>query len=537
MLKTLIKKQYQECFRSYFVNPKTQKKRTKAGIAGMFVFFTVVMLFLAGVFFGLAILLGDGLLSAGLDWLYFVLMGILSVLMGAFGSVFNTYATLYLAKDNEMLLAMPIPPSRILITRMSLVYGMSLMYSGIVWIPAVVYAWIFGSLTPAAMVFDVLLIFLVALFVTVVTCVLGWVVALVASRIRNKSFVIVLVSLVLFAGYYYVCFNMMNILQNLLLNAQALGEGIRIWANVFYQLGKAAVGEGSAMLIFSGITLALFVLCFFVLSKSFLHIATRTQSGEKKTGKVSIKAQGVSAALVGRELRRFLSSPTYMLNCGLGIAILPVLSVAALVKRELLLGIISELSSMVPVISEAMSLAVVVIVCMCSGMNAVSTPSVSLEGKHLWIIRTLPVSGKMVLRAKLGLHLWLNIPAALLASLVLGFCLELEPASMVLCVLCNGAFIWLTGSLGLILGVLRPNFQWTSEAMPIKQSMNMLIAVLLAFALPILTALGGYFSRNLMSTDVYLGVVTALYGLLSLGATWWLNTRGGGKFDCLAVSA
>ena len=49
MLKTLIKKQYQECFRSYFVNPKTGKRRSAGGIFGMFVFFAAVMLFLAGV--------------------------------------------------------------------------------------------------------------------------------------------------------------------------------------------------------------------------------------------------------------------------------------------------------------------------------------------------------------------------------------------------------------------------------------------------------------------------------------------------------
>ena len=36
---------------------------------------------------------------------------------------------------------------------------------------------------------------------------------------------------------------MMNILQKLLLNAKALGEGIRVWANVLYQLGMAAAGS------------------------------------------------------------------------------------------------------------------------------------------------------------------------------------------------------------------------------------------------------------------------------------------------------
>ena len=310
MLNTLIKKQYQECFRSYFVNPKTQKRRSKLGIAGMFLLFAFLMLFLAAMFFGMSFLMGGQLLASGLDWLFFVLMGIMAILLGTFGSVFNTYSTLYLAKDNEMLLSMPIPPSTILITRMTLVYGMSLLYSSIVWIPAVVYAWIFGSVSIAAVVFDVLLVFLVALFVTVVTCVLGWLVALAASHIRNKSFVIVLVSLVLFGGYYYVCFNMMSILQRLLLNAQALGEGIRVWANVLYQLGKAAAGDSKAMAIFSGITVVLFVVCFVVLSKSFLRIATKNKGEAKKTGKVTVKSRSLSSTLLHRELRRFASSPT-----------------------------------------------------------------------------------------------------------------------------------------------------------------------------------------------------------------------------------
>ena len=533
MLKTLIKKQYQECFRSYFVNPKTQKKRTKAGMAGMFVLFAVVMLFLAAMFFGLSVLLGDSLLSAGMDWLYFVLMGIMSIFLGAFGSVFNTYSTLYLAKDNEMLLAMPIPPSRILVTRMSLVYGMSLLYSGVVWIPAIVYAWIFGSLTPAAVVYDVLLVFLLALFVTVITCVLGWVVALAASRIRSKSFVIVLISLVLFGGYYYLCFNMMNLLQKLLLNAQALGEGIRVWANVFYQLGQAAAGDAKAMLIFSGITLGMFILCFVVLSRSFLRIATRNRGEAKKKGKLTIQAGSRSSALLRRELRRFVSSPTYMLNCGLGIAILPVLAVLALLKRSILEATIAQICLMLPAVSAVMPMVVVLIVCMCTGMNAVSTPSVSLEGKNLWILRTLPVSGKMVLRAKLQLHLWLNIPAAIFASVVIGFCMDLGVVTTLLCTLCNVSFIWLTGAFGLMIGVLRPNFQWTSEATPIKQSMNMLIAILIAFAVPVLTTFGCYLTRNLCSTNAYLGIICGVYLLAALGLSHWLDTVGGRKFDRL----
>ena len=57
-------------------------------------------------------------------------MGLLAVLLGAFGSVFNTYSSLYLSKDNDLLLSMPIPVRSIMASRLLGVYLMGLMYSG-----------------------------------------------------------------------------------------------------------------------------------------------------------------------------------------------------------------------------------------------------------------------------------------------------------------------------------------------------------------------------------------------------------------------
>ncbi len=58
---------------------------------------------------------GGAALPLGYGWLYYALMGLLALAFGVFGSVFSTYAGLYQAKDNELLLSMPIPPRRILL--------------------------------------------------------------------------------------------------------------------------------------------------------------------------------------------------------------------------------------------------------------------------------------------------------------------------------------------------------------------------------------------------------------------------------------
>ena len=53
-------------------------------------------------------------------WLYRALMGIVSVTLGVFGSVFNTFSTLYQAKDNDLLFAMPITERSVLTIPMNL---------------------------------------------------------------------------------------------------------------------------------------------------------------------------------------------------------------------------------------------------------------------------------------------------------------------------------------------------------------------------------------------------------------------------------
>ena len=61
----------------------------------------------------------------------------------------------------------------------------------------------------------------------------------------------------------------------------------------------------------------------------------------------------------------------------------------------------------------------------------------------------------------------------------------------------------------------------------------MVFSMLLAFALPILAALGCYFTRNWFTADVYLGLSAGLLGLVSLGMTRWLDTRGAARFERL----
>ena len=123
MLKVLLKKQLVEVFKSYFYDAKKNRMRSRLAIACWIVFFIVIMVgVLGGMFTALSLSLCGPLTQVGMGWLYFLLLCGVAVVLGAFGSVFNTYSGLYLAKDNDLLLSLPIPVRYIITARLLNVY-------------------------------------------------------------------------------------------------------------------------------------------------------------------------------------------------------------------------------------------------------------------------------------------------------------------------------------------------------------------------------------------------------------------------------
>ena len=307
MLKILVKKQLTEIFRSYFYNPKTNKARSKGAVAGYIILFAVVMAgLLGGMFTMMSLGLCGPLVSAGMGWLYFALMSLLAVLLGAFGSVFNTYSGLYLAKDNDLLLSMPIPVNTLMASRLLSVYLMGLMYSGVVILPAVIVYWVVAPVTAGVILGGVLLLALLSVFVLTLSCALGWVVAKISLKLKNKSFITMLVSLVFIGVYYFFIFRAQTFIEELVGNAAAYGDSIKGAAYPLYLLGQAGTGDGLAMAIVSAAVLALFAVMWALIARSFLRLATSTGRTERRAYREKAAARrSVPAALLGKELARF----------------------------------------------------------------------------------------------------------------------------------------------------------------------------------------------------------------------------------------
>ena len=514
MLSALLKKQLQEIFRSYFYNAKQGKARSRASTVGYFAFFAVLMVgVLGGMFTYLAHSLCAPFAAAGMEWLYFTIMAMVAIVLGAFGSVFNTYSSLYLAKDNDLLLSMPIPVRTILLSRLLSVYLMGLLYSGVVLLPAMIVYWVTVSAAPAALAGGLLLFVLVTIFVLTLSCALGWVVARVSLKLKHRSITVVLTSLLFLGAYYFVYFKAQSFLSELVTNAAYYGAQIRGKAYPLYLIGRAGAGDGPAMAVVTAVVLVLFVLLFWLLSRSFLRIATASGSTARRVYREKTAVQrGAGTALLARELRHFGGNPSYMLNCGLGILLLPLGGTALLWKRDLL----DVLQPMVG--GQGIALILCALVCLLASMNLMAAPSVSLEGRTLWLVQSLPVRPWQVLRAKLQLQLVLTAVPALIAAVCAAVAAARPVGETLLLLAVPLGYVLLLALFSLFAGLKLPNLTWTNEITPIKQGGSVMLALFGGFVyaglLPLAYFLGASALGLSACLGIYLGLTLALSAVL-----------------------
>ena len=495
-------------------------------------FVLLIVGLLGGIFTFLSVKLCLPLASANLGWLYFALMGLIAVLLGAFGSVFNTYAGLYLPKDNDLLLSMPIPVSSLVAARLFSVYLMGLMYSAVVILPTVIVYWVTAGVTPSLILGGPVLTFLISVFVLTLSCVLGWVVAKISQKLRHKSVIVVLASLTFIALYYFVYFKAQSIIQDLLANASVYGAQIKSSAYPLYLFGSVGVGDGKAMWIVAAVVVALFSLTWVLLSRSFLHIATSTGKTERREYRETASRQrSVDAALLSRELSHFAGSPSYMLNCGLGTFLMPVCAVAALWKGRSLFVMLDAMFADTP---GSVPVLLCVLLCGLASMNFMAAPSISLEGKSLWLMQSLPVDPRKLFRAKIRMQLLLTALPLLLCIVCTAIVYPLPPLWFLVMLLFAASYTLLSALSGLMLGVKMPTLTWTNEIMPIKQSAPVVITLFGGMGYTVLLFAGFLLLPGwMLGFAGYMACFIGVNIILCVCDFLWLRKKGTSRFAAL----
>ncbi len=526
MLSLLIKTRISAMTSQMFRN---SKRRASRGIGfkilmGILVVYVIVCLF--GLFSALFVALCQPLCAAKLGWLYFAIAGILTFALSFIGSVFMAQSQLYDANDNELLLSMPIKPAYILFSRLIAVFVINCAYGLFVFIPACIVFFIFNGFSLLSLLFYIIGYIFISIMAMTLSCIIGWVIALISSKMRNKNIVTMIFSLLFLAAYFYIYSKAQTYIQSIISNSAEIARAIRGSLFPVYHMGKAMADTDP-------VSLLIFILCaavpalivYLILSKSFIKIASAKKSAAKKEYRAkALKVSGASAALTKKELRHFFSNPMYMLNAALGCVLMVILPILFIIKPSAVNELLASSPELINFKGAIIAFSVGAMAAFCF----ISAPSVSLEGKSIWIAQSLPVPPGTILVAKAKAHIVVCLPPALFAVVVFGAVLKPAFISVLAALIFSVSVIIFTGFMGVAVNLRFPRLDWINETMVVKQGASSCISLFVNMGILALLIILFVIFNRFINPDILLIV----YSIILIAVSFLLYTylkRGGAK--------
>ena len=520
---------------------ESQKKKMGAGtivllaVLGAFLFLTF-----SSMFFALFMSLLFSLRAADIDLsFYFAATGALVLLLCLFGSVTATQSELYGSRDNELLLSMPIPPSSILISRMLLLVLLNYLFALVVSLPSFVcYLWLGEATLPGVLLFAFFLFFL-PLVALAVSCLIGWLISLISSRMKHKN-VISLICAILFMGiYFYVCFGFNAMIERIEADIAGIVSAFSPYLGPFQWMGRAIAHtdlvSGLGFFLLGGVLIAA---AYWFLARTYTAILTAGRSGVRyEYREKQARTSSRLGALIRREFLHFISNYYYILNEALGLFLAPAAAIYILIQGKNIGQLMDELPELAPFLAS-MPVLCAGALCFIGSMTIISAPSVSLEGKNLWIVKSLPVRPGDVLCAKAYMHILVALPFYLVSSILIligtaGYA-SLGILEIVSVILLPFAFNSLCAFLGVTLNLRYPRFDYVSENAALKSGASVVLTMFIMMFV-------SFFSIGVPIMAMLIGippaltalVLSLLYLLFSYLLRQYLYNAGSARFSRL----
>ncbi len=408
-------------------------------------------------------------------------------------SIFETKGVLFGFGDFDIVMSWPVDVRAVAASRVFGMYAYNFVYALLLLLPAgVIYA---IMAVPPLWYYPLylLLIFLVPALPTIIGALLGTLLTVLTARAKKNSLISIVVQMALVLGLMAVSMRSGSMMEDPAKLA-SLADVFRPMISGMYppaQWFQDAVTLGSlpALLWLLLLTVATISLLIFWLGKNFVAINSRIKS--KPRGETFVMRRQVrstmKSALFTREVKRYFSSSLYVLNTAFGYVMMIAAGVALLLESGEVLKYLEmpDMPSLAAIVPFVLGWMV--------AMGATTASAISMEGKSLWIIQSLPVSARDWFLAKIKVTLMLSIPSVFITSTLVVIGLRPGVWESIWMYLLPLAYSFAFTLLGLWLNIRMPRLDWQSEAEAIKQGgavmINIFAGMAAAFAPAILAGI------------------------------------------------
>jgi len=296
------------------------------------------------------------------------------------------------------------------------------------------------------------------------------------------------------------------------------------------------------LLIFIEVNLVIFVLGITILSKFYFKINSRLKkvSTSKKTkiNDLVIKRRTSTISLIRKELNTFFKTPVFVVNAGFSLVLFILISIVICVKYNSFLLILTDKNSFgldKKIVLNNLSLVVFVLISFTSYTTSITNSSISLEGRNINILKTLPVKVKDILMSKIYTCLLLTTPVLLVGDIILFIKFDLSIIEIILLLVLSILIPLVSHFIGLITNLKYPKLEWENQAEVVKQSTSSFIAVMIGMVLMMTSIVIIVSILGKVNSLLILLITTVIYIIINALLYTYLIKKGTKTFNKLSI--
>lgn len=447
-------------------------------------------------------------------------------------TIYDSKSNMFNANDNNLLLSMPVKTSTIMSSRLLRIIIWNLFTSLFIIVPTLYIYTTKINVTFSFYPKAIIIFLLLPIIPTVLASLIGYLIAYITSKVNFKNWIELFLSISFMVGIYYLLGNSNKLLNMFITNQETLTKIIKwLFYPIYLTYEVFKDNNYLSLMLYILINLLVFATFVVILSRSFRKIIIKLQENKSKSNYVmkTLKTSSQKRALLKKEIKRYFSSPVYVLNTFFGVALILIVAVASVFYDK------SVILTMLDISMQGISLfeLLIMFLVLVAFMSSTSSASISLEGKNFWIVKSLPIAPINILNSKILLNMLIILPVSLISIVILQFTIDLTILQTLILIVIALISSLVSSHFGLLVNLKFPKMDAVSDVEIVKRSLSVMISVIVP--LVVIFSISGIYIELVKSIAslTLIGLFTFIMLIIYIIERWLLINWGVQKFKAI----
>lgn len=430
-------------------------------------------------------------------------------------SIFNTKTIMYKAKDNDILLSLPIDSKTILMSRVLTTLLWNFLISLFIMLPMLITYAVRVSIDFNFIIMSIFTLIILPIIPTILASIFGYIIAFSMSKANASKWIEYILSFGMIIIFAMIFSNIEAILMYVINNFEKIENIIKYgFYSLYLIIEMFSSNSYISLLLCLIINFGLFYIFINVLSLNYKKLLSRLNEKKAKS-KFEFKHLRQTKAkqiLFIKEAKRYFSSPIYVFNTLFGVIVMLFGSFALFfTDKKDIVNMMKQGGLNLDIFPM-----IIVAITFIAFLSNTSCASISIEGKNLWILKSLPVKFKSIIISKIMFNFIIIIIPIIISILAFSFAFGFNIIELLILILVAVLSLGCSSMFGMIVNLKFPKLDAVDDTVIVKRSLSVLISTVLPLILIITLGTVYTFIEKYLSLSKYLIIIFGIIFILNI---------------------